>query len=189
MKKTLALLLLVLPVLAQAHPGHGGSGLASGLSHPLFGPDHLLAMVCVGTLATLMGGRALWSVPASFVGIMLIGGALAIGGVELVSVESMIALSVVGLGLVLALGRRPQAGLAHVAVAFFGLFHGHAHGSEMPAMAQPALYAAGFAAMTVLLHVSGIGLGLLARRHAAGLVAQRIGGLAVAGAGMVFLLG
>lgn len=183
------LAVLFLPFVAQAHPGHGEHGLMSGLSHPLFGPDHLLAMVCVGVLATRTGGRAVWTIPATFVGVMLLGGILGMSGVALFSVEAMIAVSVIGLGLMLAMGKRPHSWLAHAAAAFFALFHGHAHGSEMPAIVQPALYAAGFVFMTATLHAGGIALGLSARRHALGPVLQRVGGLAVTGAGCVFLLG
>jgi urease accessory protein len=188
MKRFIILAALAFPFLAHAHTGHGGHGIASGLSHPLFGTDHLLAMVCVGAVATLMGGKALWRVPATFVGVMLLGGLLGMSGLMLGSVETMIALSVVGLGATLAIGRKVPAALAYGGTTVFALFHGHAHGTEMPAMAQPALYAFGFAAMTILLHVAGLTLGTLAANSNSWKVAQRIGGLAVATAGVSFLV-
>lgn len=158
---TFAAALVLAPTVALAHAGHGdASGLVTGFTHPITGIDHVLAMVAVGVLAAQLGGRALWLVPLSFVGIMVIGGALGIAGIPLPFAELGVALSVVILGLAVALPFRLQT-LAAVALAgFFALFHGHVHGAEMPAAAPAVYYATGFIASTVLLHVTGVCLGL-----------------------------
>ncbi len=183
-----ALLLLVVSGNAAAHTGIGPTaGLGAGFGHPLLGVDHLLAMVAVGLWASVAGGRALWLVPIAFVGTMLAGGALALFGIPLPGVELMIALSVVVLGsAVLARARLPVAAAMGVA-ALFAVFHGHAHGAEMPAGASGLLYGLGFAAATASLHAVGVGVGITARRFAAE-PALRLGGGAVALAGFLILV-
>lgn len=177
-----ALSLLASP--AFAHTGAGAtSGFAAGFMHPLFGLDHLLAMVAVGGWAALLGGRALWLVPAAFVGAMVAGGALSVSGVELPMVETMIALSVVALGVLVAANVRVVAGIGMAVAAAFALFHGHAHGSELPAGLSAAGYAAGFALATALLHMAGIGIAALAVRLAS-TRAVRWAGAATALAGL-----
>ncbi|MGQ9369485.1 HupE/UreJ family protein [Azospirillum sp. ST 5-10] len=158
-----ALALLATPALA--HPGHlSGAGFADGAAHPLNGIDHLLAMVTVGLCAALIGGRALWTVPAAFVGAMLAGGALGMAGIGLPLVEPMIYASVVVLALlcVLPLGR--SATVTAALAAWFGLFHGHAHGAEMPEGAAALGYALGFVLATAALHGAGLAAGLGLRR-------------------------
>lgn len=179
-----ALLLAAAPALA--HTGHGAvDGLAAGLGHPLAGLDHVLAMVAVGILAAQLGGRALWSVPAAFLGVMVLGGLLGVIGVAVPFDELGIAGSVLLLGLVIALGRRLSPAAAAALVACFAVFHGHAHGSEMPANASGLLYGLGFALATASLHLVGIGLGLGARR-----LARTLGPLAVrASGGMIAAAG
>ena len=182
-----ALALTATPALAHLNPGEHGS-FAAGFSHPLFGADHILAMIAVGLWAWQIGGRAVALVPAAFVGTMLLGFALALAGVSLPFVEPAILASVVALGLLVALAvRLPVAGSAAV-VAAFALFHGHAHGGEIGAATQFA-YGAGFALATALLHAAGIalgyGLGKLAssRGHA---LTRLLGGLtALAGAALL----
>lgn len=155
----LSVLLSVLP--AAAHVGHGEThGLMHGFAHPIGGADHMLAMVAVGMLAAILGGRALWLVPASFMVMMAAGAGLAMAGFSLPFVELGISLSVIALGLAVAL-QLPLPVVAAMGVAgFFAVFHGFAHGAEMPIDASGASYAAGFLAATALLHLLGIAIGL-----------------------------
>ncbi|MET0083389.1 MAG: HupE/UreJ family protein [Sedimenticola sp.] len=155
----LALALLV-PSMAAAHTGHGMTpGLVHGLAHPLGGLDHLLAMIAVGVVAAYAGRRSLWLLPISFVGLMLAGSLVALSAISLPMVEGGILLSVVALGVMIALGVRmpllPAIGL----VGFFGMFHGYAHGLELAVASQALGYMAGFAVTTLALHGSGIMLG------------------------------
>lgn len=174
---------------ALAHTGHGDtSGFVAGFVHPVGGLDHVLAMVAVGLFAAHLGGRALWAVPAAFVALMAAGGALGMNGVSVPYVETGIALSVVVFGLALASGLALPVGLAMGLVGFFAIFHGHAHGAEMPANASGATYAAGFLIATALLHGAGIALGMGAARLASQR-AVRIGGAAMAAAGVGLLTG
>nr|WP_237901184.1 HupE/UreJ family protein [Pseudomonas savastanoi] len=148
-KKALgALALLLIPTLALAHPGHGDNGLIAGISHPIGGLDHLLAMLAVGLWAAQQQGSARWALPCTFVGTMLIGGVLGFEGLNLPALESGIAASVLALGLAVALAVRPPLALAVAATALFALFHGVAHGLELPDMSSPWAYAAGFVAAT-----------------------------------------
>ena len=181
---SLALVLLT-PTMAFAHPGLDHvMGFSHGLTHPLGGLDHLLAMVAVGILAAAMGGHALWAVPLSFMAMMVVGFGVGIAGTGLPLVETGIALSSIGIGAAATL-RRPLPQTAAMAlVGVFALFHGHAHGAEMPASAAALEYAAGFLVATGLLHLAGIaatlGLTRLAGRHAAG-ITRLAGGLAALG--------
>ena len=185
---TLAAISALAPEIAMAHTGQGQvSSFFHGFGHPLGGPDHMLAMLTIGLLAASLGGRALWALPASFVSAMLVGGLIAINGVPMPYVELGIALSVVVLGLLAASAwNGPVAPIMTLAVAF-ALFHGYAHGAEMPADTAGATYAAGFVLSTSLLHLGGIGLGLAAKSLSNGRSVIRIAGLliALAGAGLV----
>src|SRR5712691_8549209 len=156
-----AAFLALAPTVAFAHPGHEGPGLVAGFLHPLGGVDHIIAMVAVGLLAARLGGRALWLVPASFIAAMAVAGLAAIAGVGLPYVETGIALSVLVLGATVALGLTMPVAAAMGLVAFFAIFHGYAHGAEMPETASGLAYGAGFVAATALLHGVGIGLGLM----------------------------
>jgi urease accessory protein len=183
---------ILVPTVALAHPGHGGAeGLTHGFMHPITGMDHVLAMVAVGMLAARLGGRALWLVPLSFVGVMVVGGTLGMAGIPLPLAELGVASSVVVFGLAIAFPFRLQR-LAAVALAgFFALFHGYVHGAEMPAAASALYYTAGFIASTTLLHATGLGLGLLSGLETGRLgrhVAQAGGG-AMAVFGAVILVG
>jgi urease accessory protein len=151
--------LTLIPTAALAHPGDA-HGLVHGFAHPLGGIDHILAMVAVGIFAWQLGGRALWLVPASFVLAMAAGGALAMAGVTVPFVEVGIIASVIVLGAVVALGVKTPVAVAVGMVAAFAVFHGHAHGTEMPLDASGALYAAGFMLATALLHMAGITAGM-----------------------------
>ncbi len=161
MKRNLTVLFLALtPALAHAHTGAGGThGLSDGLLHPIHGLDHLLAMMAVGLWAAQLGGRARWAVPASFVGIMALGGVLGMAGLALPMVETGILTSVFLLGLLIAFAVRLPIWASTSVVGFFALFHGYAHGAEMPVDASGLAYAAGFIVATAALHLAGIGLG------------------------------
>ena len=153
--------LLLAPSIAFAHPGHGGdSSLLAGLIHPFGGIDHLLAMTAVGLFAAQLGGRALWAVPATFVAVMAFGGIFGAAGVSLPFVETAIALSVVVFGFVIFSGTAPPVLAAMALVGIFAIFHGYAHGSEMPVAGSGVLYGTGFMVATALLHGFGITLGL-----------------------------
>jgi urease accessory protein len=149
------------PAVAFAHPGHDGASLATGFLHPLGGVDHIIAMVAVGLLAARLGGRAVWLVPASFVATMAVAGLAGMMGAGLPYVETGIALSVVVLAAVAVLGTAMPVAVAMGLVAFFAVFHGYAHGAEMPETMSGLAYGAGFVAATALLHGVGIALGLI----------------------------
>lgn len=151
----LATALLLSPALAFAHPGHEHSGLAAGLAHPVFGLDHLLAMLAVGLWAAQQQGRARWAVPLAFVAAMLMGGLLGFAGFELALMETGIAGSVLALGLLVALVIRPALPLAVGVTALFALCHGVAHGLELPALSSAWSYAIGFVIATAALHALG----------------------------------
>ncbi|BDX20385.1 urease accessory protein [Halopseudomonas aestusnigri] len=178
--------LALLPGLAQAHPGQDVSGLAAGITHPLMGMDHLLAMVAVGLCGAKLGGAARWLLPLLFVSVMLVGGALAMAGVHLPGVELGIVGSVIVLGALLVVVQRGQTAPVALLVAGFSLFHGYAHGAEMPAAAGALSYALGFAVATAALHAAGLFGGLwLQERKAARVVMGSLGALiSLAGVGM-----
>jgi len=177
---------LLVATAAEAHTGAGGTaGFAAGFVHPLGGLDHLLAMVGVGLFASFLGGRALWLVPAAFVAMMAAGGALGVAGVGLPFVETGIALSIVVIGGLLAFGGTLPLALALGLVGFFAVFHGHAHGAEMPAAASGLTYGLGFLAATTLLHGAGLALGF-GLNQAAGAASRR---LARAGGALLGLSG
>jgi urease accessory protein len=188
---SLALVALAVPTVASAHPGHEGAGFVHGLIHPLGGLDHILAMVAVGLFAARLGGRALWLVPASFVTAMALAGAVGMTGFALPHVEAGIALSILVLGGAIAFETTMPVAAAMALVAFFAVFHGYAHGAEMPETMSGLAYAGGFLAATATLHAAGIGLGLLIGRGSA-LVSRRllqIGGGAAALTGAALLAG
>lgn len=194
MKKSLKLTLFLIAMftflLPQAAFAHniGGSGVLSGITHPLFGLDHLLAMVAVGIISTQLGAKAMWRVPATFVGFMILGGLIAIFGVGLPAVEIGIALSVLLLGVAIAFSSKVPNLVAFVMVAFFAVFHGHAHGTEMPVIANFALYAAGFVASTTALHVSGVLIGHFAKKTQITQYLLRFAGAGVGLTGLLILL-
>ncbi len=191
MRLLLALAILALtPTLSFAHTGIGhAAGFSHGLEHPIGGIDHVLAMIAVGVFAYVLGGRALWLVPLSFVGMMVVGFALGVAQLDMPFVELGIALSSIVIGAAAALGRPMHTAFAMALVGAFATFHGHAHGAEMPAASSGLSYAAGFALATALLHAAGIGaafgLSQLAGKYGR-LVAQTAGALfAVGGIGIL----
>lgn len=177
----LALAAVAVPAAAYAHTGVGDtSGFVHGFSHPISGLDHILAMVMVGIFAFQLGGRAIWLVPTTFVLVMAFGGALGIAGINVPFVEVGIALSVVVLGAIVALNVKAPTAVAMGLVGLFAIFHGHAHGAEMPENAGGAAYAAGFMIATAVLHAVGLGLGFMIGR-----IGERYGSFAVRTAGGV----
>ncbi|MEO1491011.1 MAG: HupE/UreJ family protein [Pseudomonadota bacterium] len=162
-----AMMPVLAPSLAYAVEVEGDTGFFSGFLHPLLGFDHLLAMVAVGLLSVQIGGRAVWYVPLAFLVFLGIGGALGLANIPLPEVEGVIALSVFGLGLVIALSTTVPMVFAMLMVGFFAIFHGHAHGMEIPSLAAPALYVIGFLIASTVLHVAGVGLGVLQRHEVA----------------------
>ena len=145
---------------ALAHPGHEHAAtFAAGVSHPFSGLDHMLAMVSVGLWAAMRGGRAVWAWPAAFVGAMIVGGALGLGGVHLPLVEPAILASAIVLGVLTATAVRAPVLAGGAIIALFGLAHGFAHGAEAPA-GSPIAYAIGFVIATAGLHLTGLGAGL-----------------------------
>jgi urease accessory protein len=186
-----ALVTIAVPTVASAHPGHEGAGFVHGLLHPLGGVDHILAMLAVGLFAGRLGGRALWLVPASFVTAMGLAGVIGMTGFTLPYVEAGIALSILVLGAAIAFETTMPVAAAMALVAFFAVFHGYAHGAEMPETMSGLAYGGGFLAATAALHAAGIGLGLLIGRGSE-LVSRRIlqiGGGAAALTGAALLAG
>jgi urease accessory protein len=181
----LALSLIALPTAAFAHTGAGdANGFVHGFMHPVGGIDHILAMVAVGVFAFVLGGCALWLVPLAFVGMMAVGFLLGIGQVDVPFVELGIALSSVVIGGAAALGRPMPVAAAMGLVGVFAIFHGHAHGTEMPADGGGLTYALGFMAATALLHAAGIAAAL-----GVGKVVGKYGRLLAQVAGGAFALG
>ena len=186
-RSILAAMLFTAATPALAHSGHGSvSGLLVGFSHPLGGLDHVLAMVSVGLFAALLGGRALWALPASFVGMMLTGGLLGMTGIEVPAIEFGIAMSIVVLGAVVTWGREWSIQAAVALVGVFAVFHGYAHGAEIPVGSDAAFYSLGFALATAMLHGAGIAAGLLALGQAK---IVRFAGAAVTVTGLFIALG
>jgi len=177
---------------AEAHTGAGAAaGLSHGFFHPIGGLDHILAMAGVGLLGFVIGGRALWLVPAAFVAMMAVGGALGVAGIGLPFVEAGIALSVVVIGAALAFGGSVPLALAMALAGGFAVFHGHAHGTEMPLAASGLTYGLGFMAATALLHGLGIGAGFALNAVAgeASRRAARVGGALLSVSGLAILTG
>ncbi len=177
--------LLAMPAWAHGQQGQA-AGFLTGLQHPVSGLDHVLAMVAVGLWGAQLGAPAIWLLPVTFPLVMACGGFLGLLGVPLPGVEIGIAASAILLGAMVATQARPPLWLAATAVAFFAVFHGHAHGTELPAGQSGLLYSVGFVAATGCLHATGIAIGLV-HRWQWGRIALRIAGAAVAAAGVVFL--
>lgn len=173
---------------ANAHEaaGHAG-GFTSGFMHPLLGWDHVAAMVAVGLWGAVLGATAIWLLPVVFPLVMAFGGALGVIGIPLPSVEIGIALSALVLGCMVLFEVRPPLWVAAVIVGLFAVFHGHAHGTELPEAVSPLAFGIGFVLATGLLHLCGILLSLLSRWRA-GRAVVRAGGAIIAVAGAVFLL-
>ena len=174
---------------ALAHDASGtAGGFISGFLHPIFGWDHVVAMVAVGLWGAFLGAPAIWALPVIFPMVMALGGVLGVAGVPLPAVEITIALSAVVLGAMVGLAARPSLWIAGAIVGVFAVFHGHAHGTELPHAASPLTYSIGFVMATGMLHLCGISFGLLTRwPH--GKIAVRIGGALISLVGVAFLFG
>ena len=158
---------LFVPSLVHAHTGAGHTaGFLHGLGHPIGGLDHILAMLAVGIWAAQIGGRAIWAVPATFVGVMIVGGVLGTSGVAVPFVEQGIVMSVLILGLLIAAAARLPLVTSAAIVGLFAVFHGYAHGAEMPGVASGLTYGTGFALSTALLHLCGIAVGVFFQKAA-----------------------
>ena len=191
-KSCIAAAMVVMPTVAFAHTGVGDtSGLVHGFVHPISGLDHILAMLMVGIFAWQLGGRALWLVPITFVGVMALGGMLGVAGIPVPFVEIGIALSVVVLGAIVAFNVKATVAVAMGIVGLFAIFHGHAHGAETPQDTGGVAYAAGFLIATAMLHLAGISAGFViaeaGQRHSS-VVVRLAGGLTTA-AGVALLVG
>ena len=174
----------ILPV-AEAHTfGSQGAGLMAGLTHPFVGLDHLLAMFAVGIWAGQLGGRAVWLIPLTFVSVMAAAATLASFGLLLPLMEPAIACSVLVLGLLIAGSVRLPTSVGVLLVSLFAVFHGYAHGLELPQAASPILYGAGFVLATALLHGLGIGFASNSRQHK---ILQRIAGYSLIAASGLLL--
>jgi urease accessory protein len=191
-RRQLALLCLLLlwSHSASAHilEGDAAGGFISGFEHPISGLDHIVAMVSVGLWGAQLGAPAIWLLPVTFPMVMAFGGMLGLMGVPLPYTEIGIAVSAIGLGAVVAAEARPPLWVAAVMVGFFAIFHGHSHGTEIPPDENGVLYSVGFVIATGLLHLAGIGIGLIHRWHF-GQMILRLGGAGVAAAGGWFLAG
>jgi urease accessory protein len=185
--RTALLGLALAPAVALAHEESGqAAGFLSGLSHPVSGLDHVLAMVAVGLWGAVLGPPAIWVLPVAFPLVMAVGGLMGLLGVPVPGVEIGIAVSAIVLGVMVLAEVRPAIWVAAAIVAFFAIFHGHAHGRELPAGTSALLYSLGFVVATGLLHAVGIVLGV-AHRWSAGRQAVRVAGGGVALAGLFFL--
>ena len=176
--------LLAQPVAAHEDQVIEYGSFLAGLTHPVLGLDHLLAMVSVGIVSAIIGGRAIYTVPSVFVIMMAVGGVVGRLFPEVFAgtiTEVAIASSVMLLGGVIVWGKAIPVLAAMAAVGFFGFFHGYAHGSEIPDIADPLVYAVGFMLGTVLLHLTGVLIGEVAKRYEYGLLVLR-------GAGVVFVV-
>ncbi len=182
---------VALPALAHENQVIRFGSFLGGLFHPVLGPDHLLAMLAVGIVSAQIGGRAIWTVPGSFVSFMAVGGLIGLltDTIPMGVVETGIALSVLLLGSIIAGGRSLPQIAAMAAVALFAMFHGYAHGVETPSIAQPVRYALGFLTGTALIHLVGVLIGDVARRYRHGPTVLRVLGGLIAIVGVMFLAG
>jgi urease accessory protein len=175
------------PAAVLAHQETGqAAGFLAGLAHPVSGLDHVLAMVAVGLWGAVLGAPAIWVLPVAFPLVMAVGGLLGLLGIPLPGVELGIAISAVVLGGMVLAEARPPLGLAAAVVAFFAIFHGHAHGTEIAAGTSALFYSLGFVVATGLLHAAGIAIGVL-HRWPAGRLLVRVAGGGVGLAGLFFL--
>lgn len=175
------------PVLGHTDTEHAG-GFSSGFMHPILGPDHVIAMIAVGLWGVFLGAPAIWVLPIVFPLIMALGGAFGMIEVPLPAVETGIALSAVVLGICVALALEPPLWVAALIIGAFAIFHGYAHGTEMPVASDAVSYALGFVIATGLLHLCGIAFGSLAR-WPVGKIAVRVAGVVIAVAGSAYLTG
>lgn len=178
--------ILLLPAIASAHPGHDAPGFFAGLLHPITGLDHLLAMIAVGWWSAAVQTRRWWLVPASFASGMLAGALLGLAGLQVPATETIIAISLLVIGSLMMLRRSLSLASASALAGGLALFHGYAHGSELPSSFDAATWLLGMVAATLLLHLAGAALALASRRNP---LALRAAGAVVAIAGTSLLIG
>lgn len=187
---TLFFLFFALTPLAFAHSDAGTlqGGFVTGFMHPILGLDHVVAMIAVGLWGVFLGKPAIWILPVVFPLVMAFGGALGVAGIEVPFIEAGIALSGVVLGLAVVFKIKPPLWVAAIVVGAFAIFHGHAHGTELPNATNPLVYSIGFVIGTGLLHMVGIAFGELSR-WSWGEMVVRAGGAVIAAIGSAFLAG
>jgi urease accessory protein len=184
----LLLATLMVPSLAHAHVGVSEtSGFLHGMGHPLSGLDHIFAMVAVGLWAAQMGGRGIWAIPLTFITVMALSAVLGIVGINMAFAEIGIVASVLALGVLIAASVRPPLAVSIIIVGLFAMFHGYAHGAEMPETASGIAYGAGFLIATGFLHACGIGLGIAIQKLATPKIV-RFAGVAIVLCGGVLLV-
>lgn len=183
-----AFILFAASALAEAHTGEGlAGGFGAGILHPISGLDHVVAMVAVGLWGAFLGKPALWILPVVFPLVMALGGVLGVAGVPVPAVETGIALSGIVLGVLVALAARLPLAAAGAIVAVFAIFHGHAHGTELPNAANALAYSIGFVIATGILHLGGIAFGALEKFPQGKLAVRGLGVvIALVGAGFLF---
>jgi urease accessory protein len=180
-------LLLILPFSAFAHvQGGQAAGFVTGLEHPWSGLDHVLAMIAVGLWGAQLGNPAIWILPVTFPIVMSLGAMMGLLGIPVPGIEIGIALSAILLGMMVLGELRPKLALAATLVGFFAIFHGHAHGTELPAGQSGLLYSIGFVMATGCLHGLGILIGVIHRWPMGKLALRGSGGL-IACMGIFFL--
>ncbi len=195
LKHRLVLFILSMPVVIFspsifAHATHvHANSFISGIGHPVLGLDHLLAMLAVGIISTLLGGKEIWRVPAIFLFFMLLGATLGSFYRHIEWVEYGIVASVISLGIIIALGKNSLSIVTFFFIALFGLFHGYAHGAEMPTMVEPLLYGLGFTAGTTALHICGVLIGFIMDKIPRGGEILRLLGSAMSAVGVYFFIG
>ena len=187
---TLTFVVFFLPALVQAHEANSlpYGPFLSGITHPVLGLDHFLAMVSVGMVSAQIGGSAIWKIPTTFVLVMFLGGLIGINFSGFGGYEIGIAMSVLLLGLVLVAEKTIPTSFAMIAVGIFAIFHGYAHGGEIPTVAEPVPYVAGFMTGTIFLHVTGLILADISTHYRTGKIILRTGGFMITMAGCYFLI-
>ncbi|MGV2986714.1 HupE/UreJ family protein [Vibrio sp. E150_011] len=189
-KFIIPLMLLPLSGAVSAHEVvHTHSAFGTGFMHPIFGLDHVLAMVAVGLWGVFLSKPATWMLPVLFPLMMAVGATIGIMGIALPQVETGIALSSVILGLMIAFKQRPPLPIAYLVVGFFALCHGNAHGTHLPSTMVPLNFSLGFVTSTGLLHLLGVGVALVAQKYSKLIAIQALGAaISLAGVGFVINL-
>jgi urease accessory protein len=189
-RRSIGAVALLTALWAQSALGHAlqgeASGFFTGFLHPVSGADHVLAMVAVGLWGAQLGSPAIWVLPVAFPLVMAMGGMLGFLGVPIPGVECGIAASAIVLGIAVAFEMRPALVIAAFVVGCFAIFHGHAHGTELPAGQSALLYSMGFVIATGCLHAVGIGIGTVHRRRW-GRQLLRVAGTMVTAGGVFFM--
>jgi len=174
-KSVITVIALLISAVANAHGTvSGSSGFVSGILHPIFGLDHLLAMLAVGMISVKMGGKAIWYVPLFFIIVMFLGSNIGIYYPDIIDAEIGISLSILVLGLSLFITKRIPLFVIYIGVGLFALLHGHAHGVEMPFAGDPFYYALGFMSGSALIHLLSIGIMELVQKSSKSVLLTKI---------------